>query len=203
MYEVGFFLPVHKDHPYTGIRENKRFGAERNHRFFMQIIDFSEENIVFYRIMHFWRNSLIFHEQRPFFIPFWINVQSSVHREEENVDFVLKLQFWNGKSMIFVETIRTPGFVKTWFFLWKITNFSINFRWKWTILQHFLLHLYTGNNKNDDFESKNINFEQKYDDFFKFFHDHLYMEMCENIDFSLRKRWFLGHCAFTVGPGCH
>ena len=63
--------------------------------------------------------------------------------------------------MIFVETIRTPGFVKTWFFLWKITNFSMNFRWKWTILQHFLLHLYTGNNKNDYFESKNINFEQK------------------------------------------
>ena len=51
----------------------------------------------------------------------------------------------------------------------------------------FLLHLYTENNKNDDFESKNINFEEKYDDFFKFFH-HLYMEMCEHIDFSLRKR---------------
>ena len=135
----------------------------------MQIIDFSKEHIVLYRIKHFWRNSLIFNEQRPFFIPFWINMQSSVHRERGKRGFCIKITILEWKINDFVETIRTPGFVKTWFFLWKITNFSMNFRWKWTILQHFLLHLYTGNNKNDDFESKNINFEQKYDDFLQFF----------------------------------
>ena len=123
--------------------------------FFMQIIDFSKEHIAFYRIKHFWRNSLIFHEQRPFFIPFWINMQSSVHRERGKRGFCIKITILEWKINDFVETIRTLGFVKTWFFLWKITNFSMNFRWKWTILQHFLLHLYTWNNKNDDFESKN------------------------------------------------
>ena len=89
-------------------------------------------------------------------------------RNDENVDFAWKVHIWNGKPMIFVETIYTQAFVKTWFFVRKITNSSTNFRWKWTILQHFALHLYTENDKND-FESKNMNFEQKCNDFLQVF----------------------------------
>ena len=56
---------------------------------------------------------------------------------EENVDFVLKLQFWNGKSMIFVETIRTPGFVKTLFFSLKNNEFFNVFSMKMNDLATF------------------------------------------------------------------
>ena len=67
----------------------------------MQIIDFSKEHIVFYRIKHFWWNSLIFHEQRPFFIPFWINMQSSVHRERGKRGFCIKITILEWKINYF------------------------------------------------------------------------------------------------------
>ena len=129
---------------------------KKNHRFFMQIIDFwvdkhrflSWNHRFFMKIIHVSWKRTIFH--------------ASIYTgNDENVDFALKLQIWNGKPMIFVETIYIQAFVKTWFFVRKITNSSTNFRWKWTNLQHFLLHLYTGNDENDDFEWKNMNFDRK------------------------------------------
>ena len=114
-------------------------------------------------------------------------MQSSVHRERRKRGFCIKITIWEWKINDFCGDRPYTWIRENMIFSWKNNDFFNEFSMK---INDFatLFHLYAGNDENDDFDWKNMNFDRKINDFFTFFHDHEYMEIYEDIDFPLKKQ---------------